>query len=84
VIAVRVQPRASSEAVVGERAGAIVVRLTAPAEGGRANRALVRLVARRAGVAPSAVEIVRGHRSREKLIRVAGVDDAAVRSALLR
>ena len=83
MIAVRVQPRASRDGVAGERGGAIVVRLTAPAEGGKANRALIRLIADRARVPRGAVEIVRGRRSREKLVRVEGLTDAALRTALL-
>jgi len=81
-IAVRLQPRASRDEVVGERAGVIVIRVTAPPVDGKANEALIRLVAKRAGVAPSRVEIVRGHSAREKVIRVEGVADEALRAAL--
>ena len=83
MIRVRVQPRAGREEVAGERAGAILIRVTAPAEGGRANEAVVRLISRRARVARGAVEIVRGQKGREKLIRVAGKSDDEVRAALL-
>jgi uncharacterized protein YggU (UPF0235/DUF167 family) len=68
--------------VVGERAGAVVIRVTAPPVDGRANDALCRLVARAAGVAPSRVTIVRGHAARDKVVRVEGVDGAALRAAL--
>jgi len=68
--------------VVGERAGAIVIRVTAPPVDGRANAALCAFVAKRAGVPPSRVEVVRGAGSRDKLLRVAGVDPAALRAAL--
>jgi hypothetical protein len=83
MIAVRVQPRAGRDEIAGERDGAILVRLKAAPEGGRANRALVKLLARRLGVAQGAVEIVRGSAARDKLVRVSGLDDAAVRKALL-
>lgn len=62
--------------------GWIVARVAAPAREGRANKALCRLVAQQLGVAPSSVAIVRGARSREKLIRVEGIDQAAVNAAL--
>ena len=52
---VRVQPRASRDALGGEREGPCVVRLTAPPVEGAANRALARLLGRALGVAPSAV-----------------------------
>jgi uncharacterized protein len=83
LVAVRVQPRASADAVIGERQGAIAIRLKAPPVDGEANAALLRFVARRLGVAPRAVELVRGASSREKWIRVEGLSADAVRTALL-
>ncbi len=83
LLAVRVQPRAKRDEIVGERAGAVVVRLTAPPLDGRANVALCRLIAERAGVARSAVRVVRGQAARDKLVAVDGLDAAAVRAALL-
>jgi uncharacterized protein (TIGR00251 family) len=80
---IRLQPRARRDEVVGERAGAIVVRVTAPPVDGRANAALCALVARAAGVPPSRVSVVRGQTSRDKVLRVEGVGGDAVRSALL-
>jgi uncharacterized protein (TIGR00251 family) len=81
-IAVRLQPRAARDEIVGERDGRIVVRVCAPALEGRANRALRRLIAERASVAPSRLAIVSGVRSRDKLVRVDGIEVAAVRAAL--
>jgi len=69
---------------VGERNGRIVIRVTAPALEGRANEALRKLVAKRVGVARSRVRIVRGQRSRDKLVRVSGLDADVARAALLR
>ena len=83
MIAIRVQPRAGRDEIAGERDGAIVVRVKAPPEGGRANRAVVKLLARRLGVPQSAVEIARGAAAREKLVRVEGVEDAEARRILL-
>ena len=68
--------------MVGERDGVVVIRVTAPPVDGKANAALCRLIAKRAGVAPSRVEIVRGHTAREKVIRVEGLDAEALRAAL--
>ena len=79
---VRVQPRAAQDAVAGERAGALVVRLTAPPVEGRANQALARVLGRALGVAPSAVRVVRGETARDKLIAVAGVSAALARERL--
>ena len=73
---------ARREELVQTDNGWIVARVTAPAHEGRANKALCRLVARKLHVAPSKVEIVRGARSREKLVRVDGMEQAAVNAAL--
>jgi uncharacterized protein (TIGR00251 family) len=83
LVALRVQPRAGDDAVVGEHDGVIRVRLKAAPVDGQANAALRRFLARRLGVAPSAVELVRGATGREKWIRVDGLSAEAVRAALL-
>lgn len=59
-----------------------MIRVTAPPVGGKANDALCRLIAKAAGVAPSRVSVVHGHTSRDKRVRVEGVDEAALRAAL--
>ena len=77
-IKVRLQPRARRNELVGVRDGVLLARVSAPPVEGRANLALCRLIARRAGVAASSVTVVQGQRSRDKLIAVQGVDHAAV------
>jgi len=79
---VRVQPRAPREELAGERAGALLVRLTAAPVGGEANAALLRFLARLLGRPASALRLVRGEGSRDKVLRLAGVTAAAVRSRL--
>lgn len=79
---VRLIPQAGREEIAGERDGRIVVRVTAPPVEGRANAALCRLLARRARVGLRRVSIVRGQSSRDKVVRVEGIDDAALRSRL--
>jgi uncharacterized protein len=79
---VRLQPRSRRTEVVGERAGEVVIRVTAPPVDGKANAALCDLVARAAGVAPSAVRVLRGAGARDKVLRVEGVAEADLRRAL--
>src|SRR5512147_2801560 len=79
---VRVQPRASRDAVSGERDGALVVRLTAPPVAGAANDALTRFLGKALGVAPSAVRVVSGASGRNKVVSVAGVEAATARERL--
>jgi len=73
---VRVTPRARRDEIAGERGGALLVRVTAPPEGGRANKAVCRVIARAMRIAPTRVTILRGGASREKLVRVEGAGAA--------
>ena len=75
---VRVTPRASANAVGGERDGALIVRVTAAPAEGAANDAVVRLVARALGIAPSALRIERGLTSRTKVVSVPLATEAAL------
>ena len=78
--AVRVSPRASRSAVVGELGGALKVSLAAPPVEGEANAALCELLAKRLGVSRRAVRIVRGERGKSKTVRIEGVSAEAVRA----
>lgn len=81
-VEVRLQPRASRNELLGIRDGVLHARVSAPPVDGEANRALCRLIATRAGVPPTQVEIVRGERGRTKLVRVGGVTIDALLVAL--
>ena len=79
VVKLRVVPRASRNEVCGELGGAIKLRLQAPPVDGKANKALVRFLAKQCGVAARSVEILSGETGREKrvLLRGARVEDVA-------
>ena len=79
---VRLQPRANRDEIAGERDGRVLVRVTAPPVDGRANQALCRLIAKRLGVSRSRVTLIRGERSRDKLLRIDGLDEGTVRRRL--
>lgn len=68
VLRVRVQPRASRSQVLGYDGQLLRVRVSAPPEDGRANEAVVALLAEALGVPRSRVRILRGHTSRDKLV----------------
>lgn len=72
VFAVRVAPRASKTAAAGTHDGALKVRVAAPPVEGAANEALSRFLAKAFGVPARAVEILGGHASKSKVVRVAG------------
>jgi uncharacterized protein (TIGR00251 family) len=75
---VRVQPRSSGSEISGTHGDAIKIRLAAPPVDDAANNELIALVAKQLNVAKSAVRIVRGHKSRNKVIEVAGVTAAEI------
>jgi len=79
---VRVQPRASRDAVVGWREDALRLAVTAPPVEGEANAAVRRLLGRVLGVPPSAVSVVRGERGRDKVVRIAGIGPRELRARL--
>ncbi len=80
---VRVIPRAKRTEIVGVLNGALKVKLTAPPVEGAANKALVGFLAEALGVSARQVEILSGHTSRTKTVRVDGVSADAVQQALL-
>jgi uncharacterized protein len=81
-LTVRLQPRAKRNAIVDERDGVLRVSVAAAPVDGLANAALCKLIAKRAGVARGRVSVVRGERSREKTVRVKGVEAGELRRAL--
>ena len=81
-IAVRLTPRGNRDQLMGIVDGVLRARVAAPPVDDKANQALCRLIAKRVGVAPSKVSIVRGGRSREKVVAVSGLDSTALDLAL--
>jgi uncharacterized protein (TIGR00251 family) len=81
-LAIRLQPRAKRNAIVDERDGVLRVSVAAAPVDGLANAALCKLIAKRAGVARGRVSVVRGERSREKIVRVEGVTSSELRRTL--
>jgi uncharacterized protein (TIGR00251 family) len=81
-IDIRVIPRASKSGVSGTRGDAVLVRLHAPPVEGAANAELIRVIAAALAVPTRAVSIVAGERSRQKRVRVSGIDAATVASRL--
>jgi uncharacterized protein len=74
--AVRIQPRARKNAIVGELGDALKVSLTAPPVDGKANAACIEFFANLLKVPRSSVSIAAGQTSRNKVIRVAGLSAA--------
>gem|GEM_PF-535271 len=82
VLRLYVQPGAGRGAVTGRRGDALHVRVAPPPVDGRANDAVVELIADVLHVARSRIELVGGERSRQKRLRVSDVDPEEVRRLL--
>ncbi len=73
-LSLRVAPGAKRPGVVGRHGSGWKVRVSAPAEDGKANTAVVRLLAEALRMPREGVEIVSGHGSRDKTIALTGID----------
>src|SRR5215210_3578752 len=78
----RVAPGASRPAVLGRHGDAWKLRVAAPAEGGRANEAVVRLLADTLSRPRNAVTLVSGHGARDKIVELAGVEPEEIERRL--
>jgi uncharacterized protein (TIGR00251 family) len=77
-IDIAVKPRSSREGVGPVQGDRLVVSVNAPPVDGKANEAVVRVLAETFGVPRSAVTIVRGETGRKKTIRIASITAAVV------
>jgi uncharacterized protein len=81
-VRLRVSPGASGAHVVGRHGEAWKVRVAAPAEGGRANEAVVRLLAETLSLPREAVTLVSGHAARDKIVQLAGLNSTQIERRL--
>ena len=70
----RVSPGARSNAIVGRHGEGWKVRVTAAPEDGKANEAVLRLLAERVGLPKVNLKLVSGSSSRDKIVELTGVD----------
>jgi uncharacterized protein len=77
-------PRSPRSRVDGLRGDAVLIRLAAPPVEGAANEALVAFLSDALGVPRRSIAIVSGEKSRDKRVRIEGLDEAAARERLLR
>ncbi len=78
VLAIKLQPRASSSAIAGVLGNELRVKVTAPPVDAAANEALLRLLANALGVSRGKVELIRGQTSRHKTVLISGMSLEAV------
>jgi uncharacterized protein (TIGR00251 family) len=82
-IALRVQPKARRIGLTGLHDDRLKVAVNAPPEDGKANRAVIKLMAATLGIASRQIEIFRGATSRNKDLRVVGITLAEATERLL-
>jgi|SRR5215469_311600 len=82
-LSVRVHPGAKRNAITGTHADALKISLTTPPTDGRANAALIAFLAERLNIPRASIELLTGHSSRSKILRVTGITAAEAESRLL-
>lgn len=82
ILNLRVRPGSRKNAIQGEHAGMLKVAVTAAPERGKANAAVIELLAKTLGIARSKIEIVHGHTSSDKRVQISGLDANEVESRL--
>jgi uncharacterized protein (TIGR00251 family) len=79
----RVSPGATRAGVVGRHGESWKIRVAAAPEGGRANEAVIRLLADTLSVPRDAVTLVSGHSGRDKIVELAGLGPAQIERRLI-
>ena len=82
ILRVHIVPNAKIDRVVGEYGDAIKIKLRAPAVEGKANAALIRFLAAQMKCPRHSTVLQRGHKSRDKLIRIDGLTAEDVRARM--
>ena len=83
ILSIKVVPGARKNRIVGKYGDAIKVQVSAPPEGGKANEAVISLLAAALEVKAQQVSITRGHTQARKTVEVGGIDQATAERRLL-
>ncbi len=74
MIRLKVVPSSSRDQIVGWLGDSLKIKVAAPPEKGKANQAVIQLLARTMGIEPSAIRVVSGESSPHKIVEISGVD----------
>jgi len=72
-IQVQIQPKSSKDQIIGIHNGRLKIKISAPPVDGKANQALIEFMSKVLGVSKSKVEIVKGHTSKLKTLKIIGI-----------
>ena len=73
---VKVVPGSSRDRIAGRYGEGVKVQVSAPPEDGKANKAVIAVLAKALGVKPAQVTLVRGHAQPRKVFEIAGIEEA--------
>ena len=82
LISLRVTPKSGKNAVTGFKNGLLLVAVHAAPADGQANAAVILTIAEALNCSKSSVTLVRGHKAREKVVRVTGMTLAHIQERL--
>lgn len=82
ILAVQARPRGSQNGVTGEHEGALKVSVTQAPENGKANAALIQVLAKQLGLRKSQIRLVSGQTSTRKRFQLSGTDCETVRERI--
>lgn len=71
---VRVVPNSSRSEIIGEFDGSLKIKVAAPPVDGAANAELIKVLAKKLGVAKSAIEIIGGQSSKNKQVKIYNIE----------
>ena len=81
-IRLKAVPGASRDSIAGVLGDRLKVRISAPPEGGKANKAICKLFAKALGIKPANIEIIAGHTNPEKTIQITSLSDLQISTLL--
>jgi len=79
-IQVQIQPRFSKDQIVGLHDGRLKITISAPPIDGKANESLIEFLAKTFKVSKSNIDILKGHTSKLKTIKLSGINQNTYRS----
>lgn len=82
VLNLRIVPNSSKTETVGEFDGSFKIKIAAPPVNGAANAELVKFLAKKLGIAKSAVEIISGQNSKNKQVKIQNADQSVLSKLL--
>ncbi|MEW6570991.1 MAG: DUF167 domain-containing protein [Nitrospirota bacterium] len=77
ILKVRLEPRSSRKGVSGLIGDSLKIKVHSPPVGGAANDELMEILSERFGVKKSAIKIIKGRSSRDKVLEIEGLDSVS-------